>query len=1244
MQRYELSDGKSHKFWAIDLEGTDVTTQWGRIGTDGQSKVKSFGSVAEAEKERDKLVRSKVKKGYELVGEVEAPAKAAVVAAPMKPAVAPPPEPIETASTPPAAKPAPQPLAEGAVSPEAAAAPVETSVASALVVASDELPDEARPDLEALAKDLPPNRATRRASVKVPTVEKAWKDVYDPNFRGGRSTFMVDDGCAGAASLFETFEKGSIPSLGDDPETIGRHAAGILAACGSKLRHRDLFDLLVAAHGLADAVLATAVCFGHRQKPRVEPGEGLEATDALYRYEGLPSMIARMRDHLSAASEADHAAALAAARAFASQHELGYSRATVLALAFPDADELVAPAIAAATEPSLGGAVGVRLALLETARDSAQLVALHGGLHSVDVIGDGYRTGYGTVAGAIERLGEGAAEYLVDCLAPQRSSWADKEHDRRLARLMAATPSDATMQFLAERIDDPGFRTGLAPAAQAFPVRALRILGPLAVGRSKHASVAQQVVGSVLRRHPTALAAAADGMDAGALAALQKLAEASTTSAPADLASCPEVLQKPRWLAKKKAKGPKKVALEPLAHAPSMRWPEGVKEQFEATATPSPRKSMNDDEWRKSIQGDYRIDGICHAPEAVALERMESWRPADSWYIEPWIRAVVARFELDAIEVVRSYAANLPAYGLAVALPYDDDVLAPIAADAYRRLKSARATAREWLRLHAECAFVALLPAALGGNGKEKTSALAAIGYLASEGFGPLLIEVGGRYGDDARKAAELLADADPLDQLPKKIPALPSWATEAIPPELTAGGSLPTAAFEAFLTMLAISRPGELYPGVEMALEHLEPSTVARFSWSLFEAWRMNGMDSKESWAFTQMGALGDDECARKLTPILRVWPGEGGHARATTGLDVLCEIGSDVALMNLYGISQKLKFKGLKNKAAEKVQEIARDRGLTELELADRLVPDFDLDPTGTLTLDFGPRAFTVTFDEHLAPVIRDEGGKLRKSLPKVGAKDDAEKGAAATKQFKTLKKDVRAVAGMQVMRLEQAMCDERTWSAEDFRQFLVDHPLVVHLTRRLVWGLYPTDGGAPTQTFRVAEDGTFADREDEELELPEGVRVGIVHRLRMSDDEAAAWGEVFGDYEILQPFDQLGRSVHQLTDEEIATNVIKRYEGLEVKTSQVLRLEKMGWRRGDPQDGGGIWWMQRDTGSGYFLLSLDPGMIVGLMDEYPEQTLGTVDLHETAWRWGDGRSFEGLSDVMLSEVIRSLETLRS
>jgi len=68
MPRYELSEGTSNKFWEINLAANSFTTKFGKIGANGQTTIKEFGSDAEARTAYDKIVAEKVKKGYKLVG------------------------------------------------------------------------------------------------------------------------------------------------------------------------------------------------------------------------------------------------------------------------------------------------------------------------------------------------------------------------------------------------------------------------------------------------------------------------------------------------------------------------------------------------------------------------------------------------------------------------------------------------------------------------------------------------------------------------------------------------------------------------------------------------------------------------------------------------------------------------------------------------------------------------------------------------------------------------------------------------------------------------------------------------------------------------------------------------------------------------------------------------------------------------------------------------------------------------
>lgn len=86
-RRFEFTDATSNKFWEITVKGKTVTVQYGRIGTEGQTQVKSHATPTEAKAAADKQVAEKVKKGYQEVGGASgAVPKASAVAAEKAPA------------------------------------------------------------------------------------------------------------------------------------------------------------------------------------------------------------------------------------------------------------------------------------------------------------------------------------------------------------------------------------------------------------------------------------------------------------------------------------------------------------------------------------------------------------------------------------------------------------------------------------------------------------------------------------------------------------------------------------------------------------------------------------------------------------------------------------------------------------------------------------------------------------------------------------------------------------------------------------------------------------------------------------------------------------------------------------------------------------------------------------------------------------------------------------------------------
>lgn len=64
-------EGGSQKFWNIELEGSQFEVTYGRLGTEGQKQTKAFESSETAQKEAEKLIKSKLGKGYAEVSETD---------------------------------------------------------------------------------------------------------------------------------------------------------------------------------------------------------------------------------------------------------------------------------------------------------------------------------------------------------------------------------------------------------------------------------------------------------------------------------------------------------------------------------------------------------------------------------------------------------------------------------------------------------------------------------------------------------------------------------------------------------------------------------------------------------------------------------------------------------------------------------------------------------------------------------------------------------------------------------------------------------------------------------------------------------------------------------------------------------------------------------------------------------------------------------------------------------------------
>ena len=966
-------------------------------------------------------------------------------------------------------------------------------------------------------------------------------------------------------------------------------------------------DAWLEQGGAALAVLACATTTAVRA--RRDPGDRSLVLDryvSLMQYgepvrEPAERRWTALRARLATMPDADYAAA----RDAAAKLLPGASPRLAARLVYAFPDETAWSAALART--LLAGSDHAHFDLVLASLADAQLVSeiiehFHGGAYQlaphVYDLADALQL---DAAGALVAIAESAADV----------HWGVESERRESAAAVALVPTPEVAAWLAARLDDKAIR---APASQFFaraPRLAITTLAPVVAGpagkkKTSHEHAAA-LLSSVVRAAPDEARAAAEQLTGPAGRLVLDLVARTAVVAEAEPSALPPVLAAPPWASgrpRSKKKKSKPIELAPLPFEEHLV--EGTAQDYPAVIDETAALARIEKELAAGSH--VFLFQLATVPRTTALSLLER-HPASAWCksyrFDQDLAVTLARVGIDALGSLLRFAKERPgevAAGLEAAV---SPRVAPIMAHVLTRLRKTRRVAERWLVRHPRAAALGLLPELVGkgSDAKARAHAARALRFLAARGKADVLAEVAARYGAPCAGAlAEALTNDTLADSAPTRPPVLPSWlAVGSLPRPRLSGAptrSLPLVAVQSLCEMLAFTDPEEPYEGLEQVRETCDAVSLGELGWGIFEAWCLAGNPMDEKWAFFAIGHLGRDDHAHRIAALVRQWPSDGAFPRAVLGLDVLATMKSDAAFMLLHGIAEKVKSRPLQQKAREKMESVAESLGLGTEELADRLVPTLGLDDDGSRVLDFGARSFRVGFDEHLRPFVRDAEGARLAELPKPGKSDDEAKAAASGAEWKAIKKAAKAAAGQQLERLQNAMIAQRRWEQAAFATYLVAHPLVTHLVRRLVFGAYD-EGGALLTTFRVAEDGTYADPDDRALELPEGARVGVLHPLEISVAAVAAWGERLSEYEVLQPFPQVGREVPR----SITRADVERFTP--VDSLKLLGLERRGWRRGPVGDGGIVDQVEKEAGTLRVALQLEPGIYAGDPRLNPLQT---------------------------------------
>jgi hypothetical protein len=212
-----------------------------------------------------------------------------------------------------------------------------------------------------------------------------------------------------------------------------------------------------------------------------------------------------------------------------------------------------------------------------------------------------------------------------------------------------------------------------------------------------------------------------------------------------------------------------------------------------------------------------------------------------------------------------------------------------------------------------------------------------------------------GKLRPTARLLASALYDGArrERDVTPSKVKGIPAFARPSrLPPLVTARGTEATAD-EVLAVVRAIAVAD---PGVPPDAAYTDES-LAQLARALALGWLSHGAEPKHAWGAHAAGLFSDDATAGDLAMLAReLAPRVGQFGKAQILVDVLAAMNTRTSLGLLLEIATKVRTRSIKERARAAFDAAAKDAGITEHDLADKLIPH-DL-PLGQPIPDFVKR----------------------------------------------------------------------------------------------------------------------------------------------------------------------------------------------------------------------------------------------------------------------------------------------
>jgi hypothetical protein len=271
------------------------------------------------------------------------------------------------------------------------------------------------------------------------------------------------------------------------------------------------------------------------------------------------------------------------------------------------------------------------------------------------------------------------------------------------------------------------------------------------------------------------------------------------------------------------------------------------------------------------------------------------------------------------------------------------------------------------------------------------------------------------------------------------------------------------------WLPLIGKPGPGRIVNGFEGPMN--EPTMLAEHNVDILKGLLWSVSTIHDPAHLPAMAALlGDvaEACFKKIALI-----GARCPRVANAALVALSLMPGPEPVAQLTRIQSKSKKPSAKKLVESAMKSAAAHQQVTPEELAEMSVPDFGFNPEGVRTMTLGDwtAEIVITGTQDVELRWRKNGAtKTQASIPADVKRDHAD----ALNQLKRTLKDINQVLPSQAIRIENLLLEQRDWPLDVWRKRYLEHPLISHIARRLIWQIE-----GPTPTLFIPHNGVVLER---------------------------------------------------------------------------------------------------------------------------------------------------------------------